>query len=235
MKKHLGLFFLGTLFVAACAQAQPAAITREALVSRSVGQIGNQVITSREVIISYLLGMSLDLEGGAAGSAARGGLRLDKRQKEAWAITEKSQAYREHLNQVFLELIVFLEAENFSVAQVDSGEVNKNSQRALQLFKDWDFWKKLEVGQAEIEMLVLRKMRARAFMKFKTESSQGVITDEEAKAYFEKNRVKFGAAPFGQFKENIKEFLSQEQTQNRLRDWFEVLKRKYRVRYIGSD
>ncbi|MNY60610.1 hypothetical protein D3C86_1971860 [compost metagenome] len=60
----------------------------------------------------------------------------------------------------------------------------------------------------------------------------GIITDQEAQAYYDKNRIKFGSMPFSNFKENIKTFLAQQQLEERLRSWFEVIKRKYKVRNL---
>ena len=59
------------------------------------------------------------------------------------------------------------------------------------------------------------------------------VTEHDVKNYYEKNRLKFGNTPLVQVKPQIKDFLSQELLQERLKDWFEILKRKYRVKLLG--
>ena len=81
--------------------------------------------------------------------------------------------------------------------------------------------------------MVLRKLKAQSFLKFKTESLVVLVSDEEIKQYFQKNRVKFGSAPLEAVKENIRQYLVTQQIQDKLKEWFEILKRKYKVKYFS--
>lgn len=209
------LFF----FVIFCSSFGGAAVTGT-VVSSTVGQVGTYVITSREVLIAGIL---------EKWSLAPGN---NIKNRSDWILKEDTTAFRQALTQVMLEKVVMLEAENFSVAQVSNDEIKKMSAKMVEELKEWPDWKKLEVSNAELENQFQRHLRAKAFLKFKTESTGVRVSEEEAKSYFEKNRLRFGNLPFSQFRDSIREFLTQKQQEDRLRDWFEVLKRKYRVRYL---
>lgn len=194
------------------------------LVSEAVAQAGGQVITSREVQISYAIdqAMAVPLKKGAPPD------------RKSWLLKAPSEEFEKHLAQMLLELVVQLEAENFSIGQVSSDDLAAHQKHVDEQMKAWAPWQNLEASLAEVQQMITRKLRAKNFLKFKMESSGVQISDDEAKAYYEKNRVKFGNYPFAQFKDSIKEVLAQEQLQSKLRDWFEILKRKYRVQYLGQ-
>jgi len=192
------------------------------LVSKAVAQVSQSVITSREVIISHVLDLAL---------AQKKAAPLDR---SKWLIRVGSDDFDKELAQIILESVVQLEADNFSIAQVSTEEVQNLTKHADEILKDWSVWTELEVGTVEVEKIIGRKMRAKSFLKFKMETSGVQISDDEAKTFYEKNRVKFGNMPFSQFKDSIKEVLAQEQMQEKLKDWFEILKRKYRVKLLGN-
>ncbi len=195
------------------------------MVSQAVAQVGNHVITSREVIVSHIIDQALLL------SPAKNTTVLTHKD---WILKEDSEAFQKTLAQILLELVVQAEAENFSVGQVTAEEMTSHEKHLDEQVKAWQDWKNLEVTSGEVQNALARKIRAKNFLKFKTESSSVQISDEEAKTFYEKNRVKFGNLPFVQFKVSIKEVLAQEQLQDKLKDWFDILKRKYRVKYLGK-
>jgi hypothetical protein len=194
------------------------------IVSEAVAQAGNHVVTSREVQISSIFDQSLATPNKKAAEIDR----------KNWLVEAKTEAFNQALAQVLLELVVQMEAENFAVGQVSQEDIQTYEKHAQEQVKDWKPWQELEVSELERQQILMRKLRARNFLKFKTESSGVQISDDEAKRYYEKNRVKFGNSPFAQFREHIKEALAQTQLQEKLKDWFEILKRKYRVHYLGQ-
>lgn len=228
--------FLTLIFSFAFAQAPaivpqpppaPAVIRKGVKVTEAVAQVSDQVITSREVITSYILEKATENKLPAANSQQK----IDRGQ---WLLQEGAEPFQKHLAQVILEQVIQLEAENFSVGQVSRSELEAFQKHLQEAVAGWEPWTKLEVSPAEVEKMILRKLRAKNFLQFKMETSGVQISDDEAKQYFEKNRVKFGNLPFAQFKDGIKEVLAQEQLQEKLKDWFEILKRKYRVKYLGQ-
>ena len=96
-------------------------------------------------------------------------------------------------------------------------------------------WKSLAIVPKELETGLRRKLQAKKFIQFRAESSVLPVTDSEAQRYFEENRLKFGDLPFENFKENIKSFLSKNQVEKRLKDWFDVLLSKYQVKNLISE
>jgi hypothetical protein len=206
--------FLTTLFFAISARAAN-------VVTMTVGQVGEHILTSREVQISYVAEGLLFPSGKTAASFRE--LRLED--------TE----FRTAVTSTLLEAVVALEAENFNVGTVADADVTAGIATIERATAGKAYWANMEVSAAELKTFVLRKMVAKSFLRFKTNSMAGIISDQEALAYFEKNRVKFGNVPFAQYKDNIKNYLAQQQLEERLRSWFEVIKRKYKVRNFISE
>lgn len=196
--------------------------TKGKLVSEAVAQVGQHVVTSREVLISYIIDQALSQK------------KIENMDRSSWLLRGREVEFQKHLTQVLLESVVQLEAENFSVGDVTVEETQKQAKLLNEMVKGWSGWTGLEVTTAEAEQAITRKMRAKNFLKFKLETSGVQISDEEARSFYEKNRVKFGNQPFSQFKDGIKEILAEEHMQERLKDWFDILKRKYRVKFLGQ-
>lgn len=191
------------------------------LVTATVGQVSDYVVTSREVQISAVI--ENVLYPPKAGSKGLPELRLGQ------------EAFRGAVTSVLLESVVALEAENFNVAAISDEDLNGALARIEKATAGKAFWAELEVSAAELKRFTVRKLTAKGFMKFKTNSMASIITDQDAQAYFEKNRVKFGTSSFDSFRDSIKVFLAQQQLEDRLRSWFEVIKRKYKVRNYISE
>lgn len=187
-------------------------------VMMAVGRVGNQVVTSREVQMAVLV------EKAILGSVV----------KDVIPVKSGSAEFTKALTQTMLEHVVAQEAENFSVAELGQDELIEKLRQLQDLLKGSLAWSRLEVSDRELEVFMSRKLRTSRFLKFKSESVGVQVSDSEALSYFEKNRVKFGPLPFENFKSGIKEYLAQEQLSEKLKDWFEVLKRKYRVQYLEA-
>lgn len=203
----------------------PSLAAPKEVVTRAVVEVGSHVVTSREVMISSLLDRALQIPTSVMPS---------KVSKKDWGLIDGSAEFEKQLSQLILERVVLLEAENFSLGKASTEEHANISRHANSVLKEINEWKKLEVTEAEFEQAFSRKLRVKNFLKFKRDSYGVQVNDEDVKNYYEKNRVKFGELPLAQFKESIREYLSQEQLQERLKDWFEILKRKYRVRRLGK-
>lgn len=181
------------------------------VVSQTVGQASDVVITSREVTL--------------AGMVAKA---LGESKKNPVQIGEKG--FKDEVNAVLLDVIVAKEAESFGVNEVTPQMLSEGQAAVEKAFKNSSLWKKLEPSSQEITSLVGRKIKARDFLAFKTNSLRSVISDQEARSYFERNRSKFSGHSFDTFQDNIKSMLAQRQLENRLKAWFEVIQRKYKVR-----
>jgi hypothetical protein len=214
MLKLLSLVF--TIFLSC-------AVNASVPITETVGQAGDFVITSREVKISTILDRVLYSAKGEA---------LVENQLES--LVKDSGAFRSAVTSVLLEVVVAIEAESFGVSSITDKEVGEAVDRAQAILEGKLYWIHLEVPAFELRHLVKRKLIAKSFLKFKTSSMTSIITDQEAEIYYGKNRLKFGVLPFASLRENIKAFLGQQQLEERLRSWFEVIKRKHKVRNLIS-
>lgn len=188
------------------------------VILKTVGQVGDEVITSRTVQISAAIEQALFKKKGGVTVPAINTL-----------------AFKKEVSATLLETTVYLESRNFKLSEVSDSDIQKavnSAQARLVSLNDWKF---LEVQGSELRETVKRKLKAKKFIRFKADSSVVPVTNTEAKDYFEKNRMKFGDLPFENFKENIKAYLSRQQVEQRLRDWFEVLQNKYSVKNALSD
>lgn len=186
------------------------------VVTQTVGQVSDQVVTSREVQISMVIENIL-FPGKDSG-------------KGLYEIRPGQESFRNAVTSVLLESVVALEAENFSVANVPESELAADIAKIEKIVAGKAYWNSLEVSPLELRKLALRKLTAKSFLKFKTNSMTSIVTDQDVQAYYDKNRVKFVGMPFENFKENIRTFLAQQQLEERIRSWFEVIKNKYKVR-----
>lgn len=191
-------------------------VSAATVVTESVGQVADHVVTSREVQIATVIDNIL---------------YPGKNKSSGLVETHSDQTeFRNHLTSVLLESVIALEAESFNVGVIDDKDLAEAIGKVEKATAGKSYWAQLEVSPAELKKFTNRKLAAKSFLAFKTGSMSGIITDQEAQAYYDKNRVKFGSTPFASFKENIKAFLAQQQMEERLRTWFEVIKRKYKVR-----
>lgn len=192
------------------------------LVTQTVGQVSDHIVTSREVQIS------MAIEGVLFPSPKAPPKSLNETRPG-------SPDFRSAVTAVLLEAVVALEAENFNVASLSPEEINAAVVQVEKTTAGRAYWNELEVSAQELKTFTTRKLMAKSFLKFKTSSMAGIITDQEAQDYYERNRVKFGSSSFESFKENIKTYLAQQQLEERIRSWFEVIKRKYRVRAFVAE
>lgn len=188
--------------------------------TRVVGEIGEdankQVITSREVQINDVIEQAAfgRLPGMASIRVLRG----------------NEKGFPGDVDRVLREWVVYLEAREFESGEVAKSELQRSIRLVMDSVAGQEAWTKLEVSPQEVAETLERKIVAKRFLRLKTDSAQVPITDEEALAYYKKNRLKFGNLPFASFRENIKTFLSKQQMDRRLQDWIQVLERKYKVR-----
>lgn len=203
------------------------------VVNVAIGQVGSEIVTAREVWLSLAfenLRFQLEktlvsdqkVEFGPPVSAS------------VWRLAPDSDGFKQAASALMLEKMMAQEAASFSLVEVNEKKVSVDSTNLMSHYGVLPEFRELEFKKLEVERLLARKKQAQEFLRFKTESAGVVISDEEAKAYYEKNRLKFGSLPFSQFKDSIKDVLAKQRLEERLKDWFEVLKRKYRVRFLGQ-
>lgn len=198
------------------------------VVTRAVGQVGERVVTSRQVVLGGLIDQWLMALEDRPKEA------LLREQKRKWILAVDTEDFRTQLTRVMLDAAVAMEADALSVSQVDPKLVQLRMTRFQIDMAGLMEWKRWAFSEAEIEQAFQRKLRAKEFLKFKVETSGILVSDEEAREYYDKHRSKFGNYGFSQFRNSIREALTQQKLESRLKDWFEILKKKYRVRYLAA-
>ena len=187
----------------------------------SAGQYMDRVVTSRQVHMSFFVEKVL------FGKIDKGEV------KEFYSV--QSKEFAREVTAVLMEEVVYEESKGFQVTQVANEEVLEAKKKLLGLAAKSAIWISLKVSDNELNQLIRKKLQAKKFIRFKVDSSTVPITDDEARAYFEENRLKFGNLPYENFKQNIRAFLGRKQIDKRLKDWFEVLQNKYKVRNFFSE
>jgi hypothetical protein len=188
------------------------------IITKIVGGVGSSYLTSREVIAGRLIERVL-----YPSELVEATHSLD------------SPLFGRQLTSALLEKVVALEAESFSIANIEESEVSTSIQKIQKDLKNDKQWLELQVTSSELKDWIERKVRSKKFLKYKTDSATLGVTDGEVKEYFDKNRYKFGNMSIDNFKENIRAFLIKQQMEERLKEWFEILKKKYRVRNFYSE
>jgi len=206
------------LIIMILTSVEPVRASRD-LFLKVVGSVADHVVSSREVEANSILDRALF-----------GGREAIK------PISLGQEEFKAALNKLLIERMVYEEAKVFNVAEVIEGELN---QSILTIKKKLagsgparERLQTLGFTEAEQRETVLRKLRANKFIKYKSNSSYVQVSDQEARDYFNKNRLKFGTLDFEKFRENIKVYLAKTNAEARLRDWFEILRKKHSVKNL---
>lgn len=189
-------------------------------VTRIVGEVGDQFVTSREVRIN---------------SAVDQAFREKPATEKGYVIPDPAErSFAGETSRVLDEWAVFFEARSLGSGGISKTEVTRVVGLVQERWGSQAAWQSLEVGTEELRLMVERKLAADDFQKLKSDPALSPISDEEALSYYKKNRMRFGTLPFASFKENIKQFLVKTQIERRLSEWHEVLRRKYKSRNFIS-
>jgi len=209
---------LSSKVISSSSSSSTSSSTSSSVVSKVVGKVGDYPLTSREVIAGLLLEKALfpDWKGEVVDNV-------------------DSPKFTNQVTSALLEKVVSLEAENFALASISDGEKKESLAKIKKSFSGSRSWGRLGITEVELQDFLLRKLRSKKFLKYKSEAANLTVSDYEVKDYFEKNRYKFGNLPLESFKTNIRQYLIQKQSEDRLREWFEVLRKKYQVRNFMAE
>jgi len=212
MYNTCGIWVLTFIFGISSAQAS------RQLILKIVGSVENQIVSNRDVEASFIVDRALYNDG------------------HFIPITLGSEEFTNALNRLLIESMVCDEANTFGVAKVSDSEV----EQALALVRNSiarggsvkGRWSNLGFNGPQLKEMVGRKLKANKFIKYKSNSSYVQVSDEDAREYFNKNRLKFGTMDFEGFKGSIKKFLEKKNAEDRLRDWLNILRKKHRVKTL---
>lgn len=217
---HLAtLLLLITQAFAATESAKPAVVPVPksiVIVTRAVAEVGDRVVTSRETRISDAVEQAMT--GKAPGAD---GFRV---------LTGLEKNFPGEVTATLDEWIVYLEAKSLSSQPPSKTDLATAIKGVQDFWAGKSGWTALEVSNDELHDIVERKLIAKDFEKLKSDPELSPVSDDDALAYFRKNRLRFGSLPFATFKDSIRAFLIKSQTERRLAEWRDVLRRKYRAR-----
>jgi hypothetical protein len=181
------------------------------LVAATVAKLQEKtIVTLNDVKISKVIEQNL--------------LSLDNTKKQ---IALKESVELDDVSKTVLETVALLEAATFKYASYDESLFKKLTDLLLQS-KELDILgvKTLK----EIEFRVKEKLIAKSFIALRSENLKTVVNDSELRTYYEKNRTQFADMPFEKFRNTIREYYLKEKLNEKLNEWFSVLKSKYQVR-----
>lgn len=179
------------------------------LVSETVGSMQSEVLTARGMIVSFVLENILNKKTGHLPNSK----------------SEKIQA----VNTYLLDHMVNLEAQGLGFKDVNRQELDTLVAQAEKFVQDPSL-KIYKIQKIEIQQVAERKLIVKNFLKSKSESFVSLLSEQDLQDYYAKNRLRFGTVAFAEIKESIRAFLMQQQRDERLKAWIEVLKRKYKAR-----
>lgn len=205
-------FFLAFLLIFTTAHAN------KKLVLKLVAKVDQKLMSSRDVEAHYIVE------------------RLSQGMPTQLPLSVNSDEFKIATDQLVIETMVFEEAKNFSIAKVTPEEIDKSfktiKEKIVTTKNVKARWDTLNYNDSQLRDFVERHLRVEKLIKYKTDASFSQVSDEEAQEYYNKNRLRFGTMSFESFKPNIKKFMAKRNSEERLRDWFDVLKRKYKVRNL---
>ncbi len=199
-------------------QAPTARADSPHLVMKLVAEVNQKVLSSRDVEVHYLVTKILE------GQVSKLPLAMD------------SDDFRLSLDQLIVESMVYSEAVDFGIAKITDEEMETAFKNVKQKIGETAAlkarWIVLDYSDAKLRDKIQRRLRSGKLLKYKADSNNQQVTDDEAKDYFEKNKQRFGNIDFENYKPTIKKFIAKKTADDRLREWFDVLKKKYKVKTL---
>jgi uncharacterized protein YhdP len=155
------------------------------VVTKVVGEAGEQFITSREVRISDAIDQVVD-----------GRPREASDTYQILKGTEKT--FPAQVTKVLDEWVIVLEAKALSTSPPQKTEVARITKQVQERWGSVKDWVELEVSADEVREAIERKLTARELERLKANPQAEPTSDEEAQAYYNKNRLKFGQLTFAE-------------------------------------
>lgn len=185
-----------------------------AFTSEVVAKIGKDVVTSRIVFADTII----------ENNWSKASSTKD--------LSTKSGDFSSELNSYLMERVVYQESRSFSLVKVTDSEVESKKKAILSRIKSdrtASTWNNLALTPDEINELIKQKIASQKFIDFKSKASYVPVTEAEASNYYQNNKSHFEGKEYKNIKENIKKDLARQQAEQRLDDWYDILKKKYDV------
>jgi hypothetical protein len=188
------------------------------VLSVTVGRVNNHIVTSREVLLHNFVGRVAE--------------HLDSGKPLATAT--KSSEFQKQASETMMDLAISSEAEALQAIVLSPKEIAETVAAVDRALKTNEQLRGYGFSDKEIRTSVVSKLESQKFMAFKTDSSAIPVSDTEVRAYYDKNRDRFGDMPFENFRETIRNYLIKTQVENRVREWLDLLQTKYRIKNFSA-
>lgn len=175
----------------------------------TIAQVRNHVITSRELAIHEALDKVL-------------GSRSDR--------TKLDQP----LELLIREWLLFYEAKSFYNNPVALSEIESDFKEAVAGLKRAGSWQKLAMSKDEIRQKIIRRLEADRLYLFKKKASALPVTLSELESEYAQKKILYGSAPFSEVREKIRQDKAEENLNQRLEQWFQILEKKYNVQRFAK-
>lgn len=192
-------------------------------VTRAVGEVGEHIVTSREV------------RAHEAVQIVMSGLPVDTQADNMKLPQVTDRGFPAAITRVLDEWTVVLSVRDLGVTKPDAAEVERLVKDVQEKWKGARDFVELELTPAELREVVERQLLAESVLRLKSDESLVTITDAEALQHYKKNRSSYGDRSFEDMRESIKARLAKVQTERRLIEWRQSLRRRYKVRnFFGT-
>lgn len=185
------------------------------LTSEVVAKIGKDIVTSRKIVADTIMeNQWIKSSGGSVNTSVQ------------------SEEFNNDLNRYLMERVVYLESRSFSLISVTQSEIEKAKKGLLARIKtsqSSSLWNELSLTKDELDDLIKQKISSQKFIDFKSKASYVPVTEAEAFNYFNNNKSKYEGKEYKSIKESLKKSLAKLQAEQRLEDWYDILKKKYDV------
>jgi hypothetical protein len=191
------------------------------VINRAAGRVSDHIVTSREVMINSLY---------------EDAMYRSQSPKQIQNLEFNHRSFVRECTGILLEWAIFMESKSFKATLPLKKDIEANVSKAKQKLRKSQAWQEAQVSHKELTDLVERKLQTKALIQTRLSAANIPVTDQEAEEYFKANKFKFEDLPFEKLKSNIKLFLSKQQSESRMREWFELLQIKYKVRnFLAED
>ncbi len=175
---------------------------------RTIGQVQNHVITSREIEIHKLV---------------MGILANDFQDLKV----------KDPAEQIIREWLLYLEASSFYNNKISNKKLDRLVSKVKSDLKS-KAWLKQGIQLGEVREKIKRRLEADRLYLFKKKASVLPVSNAEIETEYTQNRVKYGNFEFEEIKDKIRDNKIEENLQMRLEQWFQVLEKKYRVQRFSQ-
>lgn len=185
-------------------------------VNETLGRVGKDLVTLRDVETHYMVVHML--------------YHFKAEPKE---LPLNANSIQRELSNYMLEKMIFNEASSFNLAPVKKREIQRKGSLVLGrilksgLAKRWKAW---QVETSELDRLLESNLRSRKLISIKRKAAEVLVSESEVDSYMEENKVKVSERSNPKYRNTVKNFLGRRQGEQRLREWFQMLKQKYEIR-----